>query len=257
MRPNAKRRLPNEPVKQQANLTRLPRYLFFTNGFSLAVSFGRAAHTTHSLLPGAARAAGVEAVLRRRSGRRHVSLGRLRRGRAADGRPGVCGGRRRRDLLSDILVVARLRLLRVSRAALPARVAFRTRTRTRIRIRIQNRVCCSGCKKSYGYLCPGEPRESVDDAYSPRSVWMTRGALVIVALMLVIAFIIMQVGNGGVGSGIDSFATATTEKADRVRAQPWRFGRALVRLNPRRARSCSTLPGKSKRSSTRSISWPK
>lgn len=45
---------------------------------------------------------------------------------------------------------------------------------------------------------------------------MTRAALVIVGLMLVIAFIIMQVGNNGVGNGIDTFADAITEKAATV-----------------------------------------
>ena len=163
-----------DAAKQRANLSRLPRYLFFTNGFKLEPATKQ-----------------------------------------------FCGG----SLLSNkcnwpawaegVLLTAGLAFV----------VAVLALVLCPIVCALRCCGCCGGCKRTYGYLLPGAERT---DGYSPRSVWMTRAAILCIAVMVVISFAIMQVGNSGVAAGIESFATRTNEQADGLRQGRQDRGRHLV-----------------------------
>jgi hypothetical protein len=72
--------------------------------------------------------------------------------------------------------------------------------------------CCGGLKKTHGWICPGEER-TLDDPYSPRSVWVVRCGVIMCAGILFIAFIIAQVGNTGLSNGIELYADTSVQRA--------------------------------------------
>lgn len=99
--------------------------------------------------------------------------------------------------------------------------------------------CCGGCTRSYGTLCPGEPRDTVDDEYSPRSVWMTRCGLFVTAGALLISFAIAQVGSNTLSTGIVDYANATRVEIESTIAD---FDNALTQLDALAMRA-QMLPG--------------
>jgi hypothetical protein len=72
--------------------------------------------------------------------------------------------------------------------------------------------CCGGLKKTHGWICPGEER-TIDDPYTPRSVWVVRCGVIMCAGILFIAFIIAQVGNTGLSNGIELYADTSVQRA--------------------------------------------
>eukprot|EP01112_Ceratiomyxa_fruticulosa_P021218 TRINITY_DN73_c0_g1_i4.p1 TRINITY_DN73_c0_g1~~TRINITY_DN73_c0_g1_i4.p1 ORF type:complete len:791 (+),score=186.27 TRINITY_DN73_c0_g1_i4:221-2374(+) len=77
--------------------------------------------------------------------------------------------------------------------------------------------CCGGCHASQGVCIPGE-RFDVDmgDGYSTRHVWIVKGAIIVVLLVMVPFFVVGQMGNKSTTTSVQEFGDTILDAVDSV-----------------------------------------
>mmetsp|Transcript_10084 Transcript_10084/g.31977 ORF Transcript_10084/g.31977 Transcript_10084/m.31977 type:complete len:730 (-) Transcript_10084:1879-4068(-) len=80
------------------------------------------------------------------------------------------------------------------------------------------RACgfCGGLRPSYGYCCSlaSTKRDTLEDAYSKRSVFITRFGLVAISILLIVSFSITQAGSSAMHDAIVQFTDRTLDDGE-------------------------------------------